>query len=391
MDFSQASQLRPCDYLLPVDCKLQPQLSYPDSEGYSSLSPASSTDSYGLSPPYVQFTFPTEVYGGFCQPAPDMPRCGLRPPQLPKDRKGKSRVAGSQRYSASEREKMRMRNLSKALQGLRRYLPPSVAPAGKSLTKIETLQLTIRYISHLSELLGLSEEDLAQRKQAQVRRCNLCPEGLGCSQAMAHQACAPATIADSLRNIGPCHPPPYCQERPGQADSWFNSSCYSERIATSQQHQTEPQLASPPYGETSTLLGMSPQPYLASSGCGEMRTLPVTCMQSPLSSPECGEIRPSAFQHAARPPLSHHYPSYPHLPGDELRSAADLQKEQPMDSNMLPFFPGDVSAPGTPEELELNLEDLPSPASPDFGFYQDILEEMCSQQPDDDRWTSLQS
>uniref|UniRef100_A0A674K2U1 BHLH domain-containing protein n=1 Tax=Terrapene triunguis TaxID=2587831 RepID=A0A674K2U1_9SAUR len=76
-----------------------------------------------------------------------------------------------------------MRNLSKALHTLRRYLPPSVAPAGQSLTKIETLRLAIRYISHLSELLGLSEETLAQRRGGPRRHCPLCPEGLGCCQA----------------------------------------------------------------------------------------------------------------------------------------------------------------------------------------------------------------
>ncbi|CAM2098894.1 unnamed protein product [Caretta caretta] len=80
-----------------------------------------------------------------------------------------------------------MRNLSKALHTLRRYLPPSVAPAGQSLTKIETLRLTIRYISHLSELLGLSEETLAQRREGPRRRCQLCPEGLG-SPAEPHGA-----------------------------------------------------------------------------------------------------------------------------------------------------------------------------------------------------------
>ncbi|XP_078540228.1 uncharacterized protein LOC144825268 [Lissotriton helveticus] len=419
MDFSQASQLRPCDYLLPVDGKLQPPLSYPDSEGYSSLSPASSTDSYGLSPPYLQFTLPMEVYGGFCEPAPDMPRRGPRPPQLVRDRKGKSRVAGSQRYSASEREKMRMRNLSKALQGLRRYLPPSVAPAGKSLTKIETLQLTIGYISHLSELLGLSEEALAQRKDTQAKRCNLCPEGLGCSQARAHPACAlsPAPMADSLLKTGPCHPPLYGQERPGQTDSWFNSSCYSEKIAAAQQHRAPalapgPQLSSPHYGgQTNTLSVIRHHPYHSSPSCGEMRTHPVNRMQSPLSSPDsgemrtlsgtcmqsgrsssgCGEIRMPPLQRAAQLPLPHQYLPYPHLPEAELRSPTELQKEQPLDSDMLLFFPGDYGAPGSPEELALNLEEAPSPASPDLGFCQDILDEMCSRQPDQDLWTSLQS
>ncbi|OPJ70261.1 hypothetical protein AV530_019450 [Patagioenas fasciata monilis] len=48
-----------------------------------------------------------------------------------------------------------MRRLAQALLQLRHYLPPALAPAGQSLTKIETLRLAIRYIAHLSALLGL--------------------------------------------------------------------------------------------------------------------------------------------------------------------------------------------------------------------------------------------
>ncbi|KAK2539320.1 mesoderm posterior protein 2-like [Columba livia] len=54
-----------------------------------------------------------------------------------------------------------MRRLAQALLRLRHYLPPTLAPAGQSLTKIETLRLAIRYIAHLSALLGLSEEELS--------------------------------------------------------------------------------------------------------------------------------------------------------------------------------------------------------------------------------------
>lgn len=68
-----------------------------------------------------------------------------------------------QRQNASEKEKLRMRDLTKALHHLRTYLPPSVAPVGQTLTKIETLRLTIRYISFLSAQLGLSEEELTHR------------------------------------------------------------------------------------------------------------------------------------------------------------------------------------------------------------------------------------
>ncbi|XP_048112099.1 uncharacterized protein LOC125302822 [Alosa alosa] len=73
-------------------------------------------------------------------------------------RKLRSRNPSRQRQSASEKEKLRMRDLTKALHHLRTYLPPSVAPAGQTLTKIQTLRLAIRYIAHLSAQLGTREE-----------------------------------------------------------------------------------------------------------------------------------------------------------------------------------------------------------------------------------------
>ncbi|XP_014808182.1 PREDICTED: mesoderm posterior protein 1-like [Calidris pugnax] len=90
--------------------------------------------------------------------------------------------AGGPRQSASEREKLRMRRLAQALRRLRHYLPPALVPAGQSLTKIETLRLAIRYIAHLSALLGLSQEALARRRGAAPRHCPLCPQGLGWCQ-----------------------------------------------------------------------------------------------------------------------------------------------------------------------------------------------------------------
>ncbi|PKU32288.1 mesoderm posterior protein 1-like [Limosa lapponica baueri] len=84
---------------------------------------------------------------------------------------------GGPRQSASEREKLRMRRLAQALRRLRHYLPPALVPAGQSLTKIETLRLAIRYIAHLSALLGLSQEALARRRGAAPRHCPLCPQG----------------------------------------------------------------------------------------------------------------------------------------------------------------------------------------------------------------------
>ncbi|KAJ6662858.1 hypothetical protein lerEdw1_011062 [Lerista edwardsae] len=127
----------------------------------------------------------------------------------PKGGRG-ARLGPGPRQSASQREKLRMRRLAKALHTLRRYLPPSVAPAGQSLTKIETLRLAIRYIGHLSELLGLSEEALARREPPLARRCHLCPPGLGCCQpeperpAQERQAAAAAEIC--CWSSPPCGP-----------------------------------------------------------------------------------------------------------------------------------------------------------------------------------------
>uniref|UniRef100_A0A8C6TJX3 Mesoderm posterior aa n=1 Tax=Neogobius melanostomus TaxID=47308 RepID=A0A8C6TJX3_9GOBI len=79
-------------------------------------------------------------------------------------KKSRSRCPGKKRQTASEREKLRMRDLSKAMHHLRSFLPPSVVPEGQALTKIETLRLTMGYISHLSAQLGLSEECLEHKR-----------------------------------------------------------------------------------------------------------------------------------------------------------------------------------------------------------------------------------
>ncbi|XP_030044389.1 uncharacterized protein LOC115458703 [Microcaecilia unicolor] len=189
-------------YLLPQDCLLSADstLMQPwrcsDSDGYSSLSPASSTDSYGLSPPYPFFpSSPGTYYNLFGAQAQNVgPKQRAKQSFIQQSRRGRSRMACSQRQSASEREKLRMRDLSKALHNLRNYLPPSLVPAGQNLTKIETLRLTIRYISHLSDLLGLSKETLTQRKEAEVRKCDTCPEGLGCCQEKLHRLCPKAAL-----------------------------------------------------------------------------------------------------------------------------------------------------------------------------------------------------
>ncbi|XP_062062655.1 mesoderm posterior protein 1 [Lepus europaeus] len=117
-----------------------------------------------------------DSWGGSPEPRPPRPTAAQ-----PRGARG-SRLGSGQRQSASEREKLRMRTLARALHELRRFLPPSVAPAGQSLTKIETLRLAIRYIGHLSAVLGLSEDSLRRPRRrrsdaASARGCPLCPDG----------------------------------------------------------------------------------------------------------------------------------------------------------------------------------------------------------------------
>ncbi|NXY55034.1 MESP1 protein, partial [Callaeas wilsoni] len=133
----------------------------PDPLGYISSSPAASPDSCGLA-----------------SPAATRGPCRGHAAPRPRGRKGVrgGGGAGAPRQSASEREKLRMRRLAQALLRLRHYLPPTLAPAGQTLTKIETLRLATRYIAHLSALLGLG------RGAPTPRHCPLCPRGLGCCQ-----------------------------------------------------------------------------------------------------------------------------------------------------------------------------------------------------------------
>lgn len=142
----------------------------------SSLSPTSSVDSFCFSPTSLQATGDEQnALDHFIFSSPQVPCVSHEPQTLPCSRssttssstkKSRSRYPGKKRQTASEREKLRMRDLTKALHHLRTYLPPSVAPAGQTLTKIETLRLTIRYISYLSAQLGLSEEVLEQKRSS---------------------------------------------------------------------------------------------------------------------------------------------------------------------------------------------------------------------------------
>ncbi|KAM7014898.1 mesoderm posterior aa [Tautogolabrus adspersus] len=135
----------------------------------SSLSPTSSVDSFCFSPTSLQGSGnEQDALDCFVFKSPAVPRlsnetqsCSSKTTSATK--KSRSRYPGKKRQTASEREKLRMRDLTKAMHHLRNYLPASVAPAGQTLTKVDTLRLTIRYISYLSAQLGLSEEVLEQR------------------------------------------------------------------------------------------------------------------------------------------------------------------------------------------------------------------------------------
>ncbi|XP_073479621.1 uncharacterized protein [Aquarana catesbeiana] len=172
-------------------CTPHQQWGYSDSEGYSSLSPTSSIDSFSFSPPFQFCAFSEDPYSSFQKGLSQPEKLQTKQKQAPtkKSHSLRDRTLSNQRQSASEREKMRMRNLSTALQHLRRYLPAAVAPVGKTLTKFETLRLTIRYISHLSDVLGLDDETLEKRREERLRRSR-CPVGLNCCQGEMHELCS---------------------------------------------------------------------------------------------------------------------------------------------------------------------------------------------------------
>ncbi|XP_067234879.1 mesoderm posterior bb [Chanodichthys erythropterus] len=163
-------------------------------------------------------------------------------------RRTRSKNPSKQRQSASEKEKLRMRDLTKALHHLRTYLPPSVAPVGQTLTKIETLRLTIRYISYLSAQLGLSEDSLCQMRDLRASRYQESSQYQSYSTAeywglsTSHQELCQSTFRPSehvLRQTEmDCHRDFMGVETPAYDDS-FNSS-------------SESLLESPLYADTAT-------------------------------------------------------------------------------------------------------------------------------------------
>ena len=129
----------------------------------SSLSPTSSVDSFCFSPACLRELPPAET-----QTQTQTQLCSRSSSEgASTTKRSRSRYPGKKRQTASEREKLRMRDLTKAMHHLRTFLPPSVAPAGATLTKIETLRLAIRYISSLSAQLGLGEEALEEQRRSE--------------------------------------------------------------------------------------------------------------------------------------------------------------------------------------------------------------------------------
>uniref|UniRef100_A0A3Q1HIZ6 BHLH domain-containing protein n=1 Tax=Anabas testudineus TaxID=64144 RepID=A0A3Q1HIZ6_ANATE len=179
LQLQENSFLFDCESLLEKSCG--PVAYDPTSDpGYfsacSSLSPTSSVDSFCFSPSSLQtagneqdalesFIFSSATTPHLSTETQTLP-CSRSTTTTSAPKKSRSRYPGKKRQTASEREKLRMRDLTKAMHHLRGYLPPSVAPVGQTLTKIETLRLTIRYISYLSAELGLSEEVLEQKRSS---------------------------------------------------------------------------------------------------------------------------------------------------------------------------------------------------------------------------------
>ncbi|XP_066414585.1 mesoderm posterior protein 1-like [Molothrus aeneus] len=201
----------------------------PDPQGYSSSSPAASPDSCGLASPAAA--------RGPCRGHGSRPRGrrGLRG----------GGAAGVPRQSASEREKLRMRRLAQALLRLRHYLPPALAPAGQTLTKIETLRLATRYIAHLSALLGLG------RGAPAPRHCPLCPRGLGCCRDTEPRDASPPGAAGwgspAMAGI-----PPELHGAPGVGTAAWGSPLCSPAAGTAPEVLGAPELGletwgSPPY------------------------------------------------------------------------------------------------------------------------------------------------
>ncbi|XP_068882199.1 mesoderm posterior protein 2 [Aphelocoma coerulescens] len=229
----------------------------PDPLGYSSSSPAASPDSCGLASPAAA--------RGPCR--------GHAAPRA-RGRKGVrgGGGAGVPRQSASEREKLRMRRLAQALLRLRHYLPPALAPAGQTLTKIETLRLATRYIAHLSALLGLG------RGAPAPRHCPLCPRGLGCCQdTEPRDASAPGTAGWGSPAMAGT--PPELHGAPGMGTGTWGSPPYTPAAGIPPEVLGGPNIRMETWGSS---------PYIPATGTPPEMNKAVTSSASPwLTPPHC--------------------------------------------------------------------------------------------------------
>ncbi|NXD47846.1 MESP2 protein, partial [Corvus moneduloides] len=180
--------------------------------------------------------------------------------------------AGVPRQSASEREKLRMRRLAQALLRLRHYLPPALAPAGQTLTKIETLRLATRYIAHLSALLGLG------RGAPAPRHCPLCPRGLGCCQDTEPRDASPPGTA-GWGSPPMARTPPELHGAPGMGTGAWGSPLCSPAVGTPPEVLGGPEMGLGTWG--------SP-PYTPAAGIPPDMNKAVTSSASPwLTPPHC--------------------------------------------------------------------------------------------------------
>lgn len=198
MDISSSSLQFQDGAAFPFDCQsLLDQSNLVSDAGYysASLSPTSSIDSCGFSPPAYSCGAGRDVPQIYPQNTTRVKK--TQPPK--RTGRPRSKFPGVKRENASEREKLRMRDLTKALHHLRTYLPPSVAPAGKTLTKIETLRLAIQYISCLSEQLGFGEEQANRVSSEQTE--------IEASPSMFENFSGASSVAQSLpaQQFQPCY------------------------------------------------------------------------------------------------------------------------------------------------------------------------------------------
>ncbi|NXT09262.1 MESP2 protein, partial [Prunella fulvescens] len=175
---------------------------------------------------------------------------------------------------------LRMRRLAQALLRLRHYLPPALAPAGQSLTKIETLRLATCYTARLSALLGLG------RGAPAPRHCPLCPRGLGCCQQDTEPRDASPPGAAGWGSPAVAGIPPELHGAPGVGTGAWGSPLCSPAAGTA------PQVLGVSNIQTET---WGPPPYMPAVGTSSELNKAVPSTASPWLTPphSAGAVAPS--------------------------------------------------------------------------------------------------